>query len=454
LIPLVVTDYLTILSAQFSGRRDLSCQWQCPSLCYFYSLSALIRRFLLRLSGLSLHTNLTLPPTNPTKDQFAVYVSASFQTHCLSRVDVANPSYKMLLLPLRSPRHPRGHHDHDDATYTTSLQGLQSSKPSSAPHMQRQSGDSMTAMMPTTTAPASKRPKLSLQTSNASALHAGHKSRSALNLSLVTQTPTYSNTYSIAFNDPSVGTSSAPNDNKHSPQSSPDEHSSPSSLSSSATTLTSCHTSPFPSLTPYSLPLGPRSILRNSPLPRKLLSATSTRTPKLLFPRPKKVCFREELEDLIPSFIVDETPAASKTSDSDASDKRLEDDIVERKALDNMLEEEATTFHVCGRRKRRRDWIWRPLEDDILSPRHRDVPDVKTATGALPSSHRPIPELKREITFAENLQCPCGSFGKLTANNGAPQSRYEDGEALIVPESVAADSHVATTTQHIANKGL
>ncbi len=359
----------------------------------------------------------------------------------------------MLLLSLRNPQHPCGHHDHDDATDTTSHRGLQSSKPSSAPHVQRQGEDAMTAIMSTSTPPASKRPKLSLQTSSVSSLHAGHKSRTAFNLSLVTQIPTYSNTYGNAIDHPSVGAPSTPSDKKHSPQSSPEDHSSPSSSNLSATTLTSCHSSPFPSSTPYSLSLGPRSILRNSPLPRKLVSATSSRTPKLLFPRPKKVCFREELEDLIPSSIVDETPAASETPYSDASDKRLEDEILERKALDDLLEEEATTFQVCGRRKRRRDWIWRPLEDDILSPRHRNASDLKTANGGSTNSYRPIPELKRETTTSQNSQWPCESFGKPTADNRENQSRHENREALIVRPSVEADSHMAPATQHIANKG-
>lgn len=323
----------------------------------------------------------------------------------------------MLLLPLRSPQHPRGH-GHDEATYTDHHQRLQSSNPPSASHAQRQGGDAVTIPMSTTTSPASKRPKLSLQTSSVSALHAGHTSRTALDLSLVTQTPACNNTYGNAFNHPSLGDTCHPSDKKHSPQSSPEDRSSPGSSNTSATTSTSCHTSPFPSSTPYSLPLGPRSILRNSPLPRKLVSATSTRTPKLLFPRPKKVCFREALEDFIPASVVDETPAASETSNSDASDPRLEDEITERKALDGLLEEEATTFHVCGRRKRRRDWIWRPSEDDM--PPHRDAPN-----GASPSSHRPIPKLKRERTVSKNSQCSCGISGKLTVDNGPPQNHCD-----------------------------
>lgn len=149
------------------------------------------------------------------------------------------------------------------------------------------------------------------------------------------------------------------------------------------------------------------------------------------------MCFREDLEDLIPTLIVDEIVAASELLSSAASDTRLEDEIAERKALDEVLEEEAIASHVCGRRKRRRDWIWRPLDDDVS--RRRYAPD-----GVSSSSHRPIPELKREMTVSKNSQHACGNFGKATVDD-EPLQNHCDSEALIMPESMAADPHVATT---------
>lgn len=320
----------------------------------------------------------------------------------------------MLLLPSRSPQHPRGRCNHSDnaiTNYTISSQGSQSLATATIPHLQRQEGDRMMATTPNTTPPMPKRPKLSLQTSNVSSLPGGHKSRTVVNLTVHTQTPTYGNTYLNAFDSPSAGSLSTPSDEKTSPQSSPEDRSSPSSSNSSATTATSCNTSPFTSITPYCLPLGSRSILRNSPLPRRLVSGASTRTTKLLFPRTKRVCFHDRLEDFIPTPLVDETPDDSEASDSDSSEKRLEDEISERKALDDLLEEEEATPQVNGRRKCRREWIWRPLEDDILSPPNGKISAMDDAR-APACCDRPVLLLKREETVSEDWQKSSENFQK------------------------------------------
>ena len=121
------------------------------------------------------------------------------------------------------------------------------------------------------------------------------------------------------------------------------------------------------------------------------------------------MCFRERVEEFIPIPLRDETPDASEISDADSSEKRLQDEIAERKTLDDLLEEETATAYVHGRRKRRREWIWRPLEDDILSPRYRDAPAMEGAKGSL-SSDRPVPELRREQSISEIPQSPRDRF--------------------------------------------
>ena len=335
----------------------------------------------------------------------------------------------MLLLPLRSPQHlrVRQEHNNDDnaaaAIYPALHKGIQFSENRHGPDSQDHPADSMMSTLPSARIPVTKRPKLSLQTSSASTLPAGHKSKTALNLTAVSQSPTYGNTYANALNCTFQKTddwSSTPRDEKISPQSSPEDRVSSSSSSTSATTSSSCHTSPFPMTAPYCLPLGPRSILRNSPLPRRLVSASATRTPKLLFPRSKQVCFRERLEELIPTSPEKEAPNISEGSDSDSSDQRLEDDIAERKALDNLLEEETATTWAHGRRKRRREWIWRPLKDDVLSPQHRDS-FTACAAEAPPSSERPMPEPKWEDAISLSPQNPRHSDVKPDVSEGILQ---------------------------------
>lgn len=124
----------------------------------------------------------------------------------------------------------------------------------------------------------------------------------------------------------------------------------------------------------------------------------------VFFPRVKRVCFHEKLEEVIPIQIADETSDTLGLSEADTSDKRLQDEIAERKALDELLEEEASTTSIHGRRKRRRDWIWRPLEDDILASHRENLLATEgTADGTRQS--RCVPELKREKTAREDT---CG----------------------------------------------
>ena len=325
----------------------------------------------------------------------------------------------MLLFPSRNSQHRgvRYHQNGDVAPHATLHQISQDLKTTTQPDFPRRRGDPMMAPVPTITS-TTKRPKLSLQTANVSSLPAGQKSRTALNLTVVTQTPTCGTSYANAFNGPFTEVTSTSSDGYPSQQSSPVGRSSPGSSSSSATTLTSCHTSPFSPAMPYCLPLGSRSILRNSPLPRRLVSASSTRTPRVFFPRTKKVCFRERLEEYIPIPLADETTNPSKTQNCDSPDTRLEDETTERKALDNLLQGEVTKPLMHGRRKRRREWIWRTLEDDIYCLRGGDVPGVDELQ-AFPPHDRPTPDLKREQTVPE-----------------VPQSSFEHPGEPVMSESV------------------
>lgn len=80
-----------------------------------------------------------------------------------------------------------------------------------------------------------------------------------------------------------------------------------------------------------------------------------------MFPPVKSVIFHEPLEEIIPTAKLEEP---SDSSDSDGSDKRqrTEDEIKERRAI--IEEEDGSATPVHGRRKRRREWVWRPLDDD------------------------------------------------------------------------------------------
>ncbi|MCJ1253387.1 hypothetical protein MMC24_001198 [Lignoscripta atroalba] len=205
------------------------------------------------------------------------------------------------------------------------------------------------------------RPKLSLQTSTLP-LPFAHKSTTALSLSISTDSPTVRNTYANAFD---VSSTSKPREVTGQPQ--PEEHTSPQSSSPSATSSTSSQTSPVSTTIPYSLPIGSRSILRNSPLPRRLTSATSARAPRRMFPPVKRVVFQESLVEIMPTPIIDESDASDSDS-STSSEKRRRVSTPEDDKRDDDEAEDMPSTPVQGRRKRRREWMW------TLGPTDGDTP--------------------------------------------------------------------------------
>ncbi|MCJ1381798.1 hypothetical protein MMC17_004909 [Xylographa soralifera] len=210
-----------------------------------------------------------------------------------------------------------------------------------------------------------KRPKLSLQTSTIPQPFAP-RSANALSIGHSSDSPTLRNTYENALKDTTAAASSAPM-SELSPQSSR-----PRGISelhhSSSSPLSSTETSPN---VPYFLPIGARSILRNSPLPPRYVTATSTRTPYRMFPPVKRVVFHEKLEELMPTPIVEE-PSELSDTDSESSGwghkRGRASDPHEHNDSDDP--EDMPSTPISGRCKRRREWVWTigSAEDGRLSP--------------------------------------------------------------------------------------
>ena len=260
----------------------------------------------------------------------------------------------MLILPSRL------HHQAKEAcpSSASTVQTPQDPQPTFQPS--DQDADTMLSVMPPVRPATAKRPKLSLQTSPSPAT----RPKVVLNTGFTTNSPTIRNTHVNAFQRPATQNSPYPRENE---ESSPQRRTTPSSAPPGSSPISS-HTSPFPLATPYFLPLGARSILRNSPLPRRHVSAASARAPRKMFPPVKRVVFHEPLEETIP------VPKLEETSESSDPDNRTEAEIKERRAIIEEEDGSATPLH--GRRKRRREWVWRPLDDDILVEHHKDTSDV------------------------------------------------------------------------------
>ncbi|KAL8681264.1 MAG: hypothetical protein Q9186_002642 [Xanthomendoza sp. 1 TL-2023] len=244
----------------------------------------------------------------------------------------------------------------------------------------------MISIMPTPRPLTPKRPKLSLQTSTISTLPAGKQSRTALsNLTSVVASPTtYRNTYDNAFEaTTSTPVSAKPhpedalNQIRHSQRPSPQTSRSSSSIS----TVSSGPPSPFANAAPYTIALGPRSILRNSPLPRRHTTSLSNRPPKRMFHPVKRVSFPETLIEMIPTpilaeprFSTEEITIGETAPDEAAAASRLQ----KLNELDNIKSTPGS-----GRRKRRdRDWISRPIEEDASPMQANEQPPLASPTSA------------------------------------------------------------------------
>ncbi|KAL8920113.1 MAG: hypothetical protein Q9208_006466 [Pyrenodesmia sp. 3 TL-2023] len=226
--------------------------------------------------------------------------------------------------------------------------------------------DAMLSVMQPTRPLTPKRPKLSLQTITGPTLLASNKSQTALNnISSAVDTPTtLRNTNENAFEvPPSTPVSAHPPTNEAFSQLRHSERPSPRTASSASpkSTVSCGPTSPFANNAPYTQALGVRSILRNSPLPRRHLANMSNRPAKRMFQPIKRVIFQETLIEMIPTPVLSDTEASADDIVVESTSADTETATPNPKALDKC-------DGIPGRRKRRgRDWIWRPV-DEAESP--------------------------------------------------------------------------------------
>lgn len=263
----------------------------------------------------------------------------------------------MILLSMRSQDPSPSRQSND--SYNPSLPARRRDTSPHTSEIRKQVAGAMLSVMPSTRPAAPKRPKLSLQTSTLSS-PAAQRSAAVTSLSASTESPTNRNTFANILDAPPPTPTSAIQPQVHFP-------------SSSTTSSAFPGISPFHNDAPYILPIGTHSILRNSPLPRRHVSAASTRAPRRMFPPVKRVAFQERLVEFMP------TPVIEGLSDSEVETSSTEDDHKRRREVIEAEDGHSTPIH--GRRKRR-DWVWRPVEDDALTS--HDLVSVGNDAGAPP----------------------------------------------------------------------
>ena len=108
-----------------------------------------------------------------------------------------------------------------------------------------------------------------------------------------------------------------------------------------------------------------------------------------MFPPVKRVLFAEKLVDIAPTPIIEDPSDAELDAPATEAEQRRRREVIEA--------EDGHATPMQGRRKRRREWVWRPMEDDVLAS--HNVDPVKDAR---PASDDAIPSAER----SENLQAP------------------------------------------------
>ncbi|MCJ1403980.1 hypothetical protein MMC11_007204 [Xylographa trunciseda] len=271
----------------------------------------------------------------------------------------------MTTLPIRL-QSPSLQIQYNETCHRAGKRNLCMSAPPAQPELKPPSSTTMSvSILPLPRLSIPKRPKLSLQTSTIPQPFAP-RSANALSISHSSDSPTLRNTCENALRATPAASSSAQMLEVSAQPSRPRGFS--EFHPSSSSPLSSTETSPS---IPYYLPIGARSILRNSPLPPRYVTATSTRTPHRMFPPVKRVVFHEKLEELMPTPIVEETSETSDTdSDSSASGHKRGrvSDPHEHNDSDDL--EDMPSTPISGRCKRRREWVWTigSTEDGRLSP--------------------------------------------------------------------------------------
>ena len=224
--------------------------------------------------------------------------------------------------------------------------------------------DAMISVMPTPRPLTPKRPKLSLQTSTLSTLPVNNRSRTTLSQpsSAVNPPSVFRNTNDNDLEaPPPTPVSANPHMDEAFTQLRQPERPSPHTASSfsSSSTSSSGPSSPFANTAPYTLGMGARSILRNSPLPRRHVVNLANRPAKRMFQPIKRVSFPEQMIEMIP------TPVPTDLDVDDIENDEVESIVNVDKAISPSQPPIKQFTGIPGRRKRRgRDWVWRPTDDE------------------------------------------------------------------------------------------
>ena len=274
----------------------------------------------------------------------------------------------MLVLPMRSPSSsPSRQRDPSPYRFRAQEESPQTLE------LRKQVANTMLSTMPPKPPIPQKRPKLSLQTSLPSTLPLPPQPIFSHNSHSPTTKNTQNNITAANLAPPTPLSPVKPRADFQLPSTN-------CSTSLSSNKSHTLHSAP-PSLqgTPYALPMGAHSILRNSPLPEAVFSATTSRPPKRVFMPTKHVTFTETEPEVMPTPTVEEDVATTITETGIPTPEEECSSREERKAT--IQQEDGHSTGLRPRSKRKREWIWRPVEDDDEDGTEREEEKKKRRDG-------------------------------------------------------------------------
>ena len=117
-----------------------------------------------------------------------------------------------------------------------------------------------------------------------------------------------------------------------------------------------------------------------------------------MFPPVKRISFAEKLVEIAPTPVIEDPSDTEPDAPATEAEQRRRREVIEAE------DGHATPMH--GRRKRRREWIWRPMEDDVLASHNMDP--VQDARAALDDAMPPAEDgenSRAPPSFEEETRC-------------------------------------------------
>ncbi len=92
-----------------------------------------------------------------------------------------------------------------------------------------------------------------------------------------------------------------------------------------------------------------------------------------MFPPVKRVSFAEKLVEIAPTPVIEDPSDTELDAPATKAEHQRRREVIEA--------EDGHATPMQGRRKRRREWVWRPMEDDVLALHNMDpVKDARPAS--------------------------------------------------------------------------